>query len=83
MQCDQAVALQKKYKNVILEVSCISLSQMEFLIDNADPDRIVFGSDWPFYHPCLQMAKVLMLTEDNLEFRTKLLYDNAARILGL
>jgi predicted TIM-barrel fold metal-dependent hydrolase len=83
LQCDQAVDLQMRYPNVLLEVSCISLEQMDYVFRNADEDRIMFGSDWPFYHPSLQMAKVLILTEDNLRLRKKVLYDNAARLLGL
>ncbi len=83
LQCEQAVRLQKRYRNVYLEVSCISLEQMETVFTNADEDRIMFGSDWPFYHPSLQMAKVLMLTEGRAALRKKVLYDNAARLLGL
>ena len=83
LQCEQAVAFQKRYRNVYLEVSCISLPQMDHVLTNADEDRIMFGSDWPFYHPSLQMAKVLILTEGNPGLRKKVLYDNAARLLGL
>ncbi len=83
LQCKEAVALQKRYANVHLEVSCISLQQMDHVFKNADPERIMFGSDWPFYHPSLQMAKVLILSEGNLALRKRVLYDNAARLLGL
>ena len=83
LQCDEAVLLQKRYANVHLEVSSISLAQMKHVFHNGDEDRIMFGSDWPFYHPSLQMAKVLMLTEGNPGLRKKVLYDNAARLLGL
>jgi predicted TIM-barrel fold metal-dependent hydrolase len=82
-QCEEAVALQMRYPNVYLEVSCISLAQIDFVLRNADPKRIMFGSDWPFYHPSLQMAKVLILTEGNPSLRKSVLYDNAARLLGL
>lgn len=83
LQCERAVDYQLRYPNVYLEVSCISLDQMRYVFENADPKRIMFGSDWPFYHPSLQMAKVLMLTEGNPALRTSVLYDNAARLLGL
>lgn len=83
LQCQTAVGYQMRYPNVHLEVSCISLEQMEYVFKNADENRIMFGSDWPFYHPSLQMAKVLMLTEGNPTLRKKVLYDNAARLLGL
>lgn len=83
LQCEQAVALQMRYPNVYLEVSCISLAQVDYVLKNCDPKRVMFGSDWPFYHPSLQMAKVLMVTEGNDALRTSVLYDNAARLLGL
>jgi hypothetical protein len=83
LQCDEAVSLQMRYPNVYLEVSCISLDQLDHVFRNADPDRIMFGSDWPFYHPSMQMAKVLILSEGNPDLRKKVLYDNAARLLEL
>lgn len=83
LQCDQAIALQRRYKNVYLEVSSISLSQMRMVVEEADPDRIVFGTDWPFYHHALQLAKVLVVTEGKPGLRRKVLHDNAARLLRL
>jgi predicted TIM-barrel fold metal-dependent hydrolase len=64
-------------------VSCISLSQMRQVIAEADPDRIVYGTDWPFYHHALALAKVLVATEGRPALRRKILHDNAARLLGL
>lgn len=83
LACDQAIGLQKRYANAYLEVSCISLSQMRQVVAEADPDRIVFGTDWPFYHHALALAKVLVATEGRLDLRRKILHDNAARLLGL
>ena len=53
------------------------------MIEEADPDRIVFGTDWPFYHHALQLAKVLVVTEGKPGLRRKVLHDNAARLLRL
>lgn len=83
LQCDQAISLQKRYPNVYLEISCISLDHVHKVLTEADENRILFGSDWPFYHPSLQMAKVLIVTEGNDALRKKVLWDNAARLLGL
>lgn len=83
LACDQAIGLQRRYKNAYLEVSCISLSQMRQVVAEADPDRIVYGTDWPFYHHALALAKVLVATEGRPELRRKILHDNAARLLGL
>ena len=49
----------------------------------ADPDRIVHGSDWPFYHPAISVSKILIATEDRREIRHKILWKNAARLLKI
>lgn len=83
LACEEAIGLQRRYPNAYLEVSCISLSQMRRVVAEADPDRIVYGTDWPFYHHALALAKVLVATEGRPELRRKILHDNAARLLGL
>lgn len=83
MACDQAIRLQRRYANAYLEVSCISLAQMRQVVAEADPDRIVYGTDWPFYHHGLALAKVLVATEGQPALRRKILHDNAAKLLGL
>lgn len=83
LDSDRAIELQRRYPNATLEVSCISLSQLRRVIDRADPDRIVYGTDWPFYHHALALAKVLVATEGRPALRRKILHDNAARLLGL
>ncbi len=81
LQHREAIALQRRYKNVYLEISGLSLGQLREVLDEADTDRVVFGSDWPFYHPVLPLAKVLIATEGRAELRAKVLHDNAARLL--
>jgi predicted TIM-barrel fold metal-dependent hydrolase len=43
----------------------------------------MMGSDWPFYHLALPLAKVLLATEGAPEVRRQVLHDNAARLFGL
>ncbi len=83
LQFDEALALQRKYPNVWLETSSQSLSNLRAIVARADPDRVAFGSDWPFYHQAIPLAKVLIATEHDPELRSKILYRNAARMLGL
>ena len=82
-QMPEALDLQLRYPNVVLEISSQSLTNLRHIVERADPDRIVFGSDWPFYHQAISLAKVLLATEDRRALRRKIFYDNAARILGL
>jgi predicted TIM-barrel fold metal-dependent hydrolase len=53
------------------------------ILDEADPGRIVMGSDWPFYHQAIALAKVLLATEGHPGARRRVLHDNAARLFRL
>ena len=46
-------------------------------------DRVLYGTDWPFYHQALTLARVLIATEDDPALRRAVLHDNAARLLDL
>ena len=82
LQMEQALDLACRYPNVWLELSGQSLSNVRAILERADPDRVVYGSDWPFYHQAIGIAKVLLATEGRPELRRKVLHDNAAALLG-
>ncbi len=81
LQSREALRIFKKYPNTYLDISCISVFQLDEILKDGDEDRIMFGSDWPFYHPVLPLAKVLMVTEGRPKLRRKVLYENAAKLL--
>ena len=83
LQFEQALDLQRRYPNVWLETSSQSLSSLKRMVERADPDRVVHGSDWPFYHPAISISKILIATEGNAELRHKMLWSNAAALLGI
>ena len=83
LQMDQAIAIAKRHDNVWLELSSQGVPNIERLLEEIGEDRLLFGSDWPFYHQAIPLAKVLMVTEGAPATREKLLYGNAARLLGL
>lgn len=80
---DGALALQKRYPNVWLETSSQGLVNIKRIVEEADTDRVVHGSDWPFYHPAISVSKILIATEGKKDVRHKMLWGNAARLLGL
>jgi len=82
LQLDQGLALARRYPNVWLELASQSVSNVRKLIEQAPPERIVFGTDWPFYHQATGLAKVLIATVDDEPARKAILHDNAARLLG-
>ena len=83
LQMEMALELAQTHDNVCLEISSQSLGNIRTILAEAPPERIVFGTDWPFYHQSIQLAKLLIATEKDPAARHRVLWENAARILGL
>jgi len=80
LQMEGALGYAKRYENVYLDLSCQSLTHVRKILDEATPDRLLYGTDWPFYHQAIALAKILVATEGAPELRRKVLHDNAARL---
>jgi predicted TIM-barrel fold metal-dependent hydrolase len=52
---------------------------LEKMIQRTNGDRLLFGTDWPFYHLGASLAKVLIVTaaDDRKDMRQRILRDNA------
>ena len=83
LQMPEALGFAKKYPNVWLEIASQSLSGVRRLCDEAPEDRLLFGTDWPFYPQAAGLAKVVLATEGRDALRRKVLHENAERLLGL
>lgn len=83
LQPERAIVLARDFPNVWVELASQSLPVVERVLAEVAPDRICFGSDWPFYPQAIGIAKVLAATESDETLRRAVLYDNAARLLGL
>ncbi len=83
LQMEQALDYAKRYPNVILETSCQSLTNVRRILDEAHPDRVIYGTGRPFYHQAFALAKVLIATEGDKELRQKVLYQNAAGLFKI
>ncbi len=83
LQWPMALDLAKRHDNVWLELSSQSLTGVSTILDEGPTDRVVYGSDWPFYHQSIALAKVLIATEGRPELRRRVLWDNAAGLFGL
>ena len=78
---DATVELARKYDNVWLETSGQPASGIEQAARAIGPQRILFGSDWPLYHPAVPISCVLEAfpKESDLE---KVFRDNLKALLG-
>lgn len=83
LQLEAGIELARRYHNVYVEIASQSLTGVRRILDRVDPSRILFGSDWPFYHQSMPLAKLLIATEGAPELRDRILYQNAAQLLGL
>ena len=83
LQHQQAIRFAEQYPNTYFELSCLGLAALRQVIDAVPADRLLYGTDWPFYHQALTLARVLIATEDDRELRRAILHDNAARLLAL
>ncbi|HYD48941.1 MAG TPA: amidohydrolase family protein [Terriglobales bacterium] len=75
---DEAVRLAQRFDNVWLEITGQGISSLDGMIRQLGTDRLLFGSDWPFYPLAATLAKVLLVTEDPA-VRGGILRDNALR----
>jgi predicted TIM-barrel fold metal-dependent hydrolase len=83
LQMDEAIAFANKYPNVYYEVASQGLPAVQKLVETLPPGRLMCGSDWPFYHLAIPIAKILLATEKDEKARRAVLWDNAARLFGL
>jgi uncharacterized protein len=83
LQNEEALELARRHENVYLEISGQSVERIRRMIERGPVERMVFGTDWPWYHQAIGLAKVYLATEGNEHARRAILYDNAARLLQI
>ncbi|GAB5450929.1 MAG: hypothetical protein Hals2KO_12570 [Halioglobus sp.] len=71
--------LALRYDNAWLGIHGQGVTRLEEMIQRTGGERLLFGTDWPFYHLGMSLAKVLICTDTpgRLELRKRILRDNA------
>ena len=82
LQMDEAIGFANRYPNVWLETASQSLTNQRRLVVEAPSDRLLMGSDWPFYHQATTLAKALIASEGEPKIRAALLRENARRLFA-
>lgn len=80
-QYEEAIELARRHENIYLELSGQPPHRIKKMIDGMGTERLLFGSDWPFYAIELPLAKALIATEGMPEVRRKILAENAKRMM--
>lgn len=72
-----------KYDNAWLGIHGQSVTRLDEMIRRTGGKRLLFGTDWPFYHLGASLAKVLICTDtaDKKAIRRAILRDNALTLL--
>ncbi len=73
-----------RYENAWFGIHGQSLTHLDEMIRRSGGERMLFGTDWPFYHLAASLAKVLIVTQDSgrIEIRHAILRANAERLLA-
>jgi predicted TIM-barrel fold metal-dependent hydrolase len=81
---DAMLQLRLKYSNTWLGTHGQGVTKLDQIIDRTKGKRILFGTDWPFYHIGSALAKVLIVTDSaaRQQHRYDLLRGNALELLG-
>jgi hypothetical protein len=76
--------LALRYENAWLGIHGQGVTHLDHMIRRSGGERLLFGTDWPFYHLAATLAKVLIVTDDpgRNEIRHAILRGNAERLLS-
>ncbi|MBL7052106.1 MAG: amidohydrolase family protein [Nanoarchaeota archaeon] len=78
----ETVKIVNKYPNIYLDTSIISPFRTRYVIENANPEKIIFGSDSPYSHPKIDILKIKYATDDK-KLRKMFFSDNIKKILKI
>lgn len=78
------MALAAQHSNAWIGIHGQSISNLDALIEQTGGTRLLFGTDWPFYHIGMSLAKVLITTDTpkRRALRASILRANAQALLA-
>ncbi len=78
----EAIARLSPFKNVLVDTSFHSAGSVRELLRAFGPDRVMYGSDWPYgnHLPALRIVRRACKGDASLERR--IFYENAAKLLN-
>lgn len=79
---DAALKMAKRFPNIYLEMSGMPMGvKIRQAYEEVGHDRIMFGTDYPFHHPPVEIQKVLTCGLDEAAMQD-VFYNNAKKLLG-
>lgn len=77
-----AMKIARGHDNVWMGTHGQSVAHLKATISQFDNERLLFGSDWPFYPLAATLAKILIVCDGRKALRDKILVENARRLLA-
>lgn len=79
---DAMLELALRYDNAWLGIHGQGITRLDEIIRRTGGDRLLFGTDWPFYHIGMSLAKVLICTQKpgQTDLRRRILRGNALQL---
>jgi len=74
--------LALRHDNAWLGIHGQGVTRLDEIVRRTGGRRLLFGTDWPWYHLAATLAKVLIVTEGRPDLRAMILRTNAERLLG-
>ena len=81
---DAMLDMASKYPNAWFDTHGQGVTKLIEMIQKTDGQRLLFGTDWPFYHLGSSLAKVLLATQDSgmTGIRSAILRENALTLFS-
>ncbi|HOZ45675.1 MAG TPA: amidohydrolase family protein [Candidatus Hydrogenedentes bacterium] len=81
---DETLEVARKYEDQVwLDISGRSASNITYILQRYDTEKIMYASDWPFMPLAVMVARGLVATEACPQLRDRFFRGNAARLLEL
>lgn len=80
--CDQARAVAKRRENVYVDTAAVAAAEITLAVEIAGANKIVMGSDNPYWSPKLEVEKIKMAVPDPSK-RELILAENYRKLLKL
>jgi len=79
---DETLAVARQFEDQVwVDISGQPASNMTYIFKRYSTEKILFGSDWPFFPLAVMLARTLVATEGCPEVRDNVLHHNARRLL--